>query len=132
MHDPEGWEETSDKPIDSKGTSLNRQSLQCLLNDNNNDEAVERFTCVVISTGHFTKEDNDALADRTFDKYPMVIGRPFGFYLKIDRLESIRGTHTTYSDSLNQVIEWAAGQGYNLIEFDADASVMPGFPVFDW
>jgi len=92
----------------------------------------EDYKVVVLSTAHLTEEDRDALAEAVADGEQMVLQRETGFYLKLypeDTPDNFRHGH---SDSIKNIIRWAHQAGYRMIEFDCDAAVMQGFPVFDW
>lgn len=93
---------------------------------------VEEYKVVALSTGHLTEADRDALADAINDGDHMVLQRESGFFLKLYEENTCLNLCHGHSESIKEIIQWAHKAGYLMLEFDADAMVLPQFPVYDW
>lgn len=95
----------------------------------------ERYLVVAMSTGHLTEADNDVLTAAADDvDESMVMGRDTGFLIKLykDELSEGLNLHHGHSETIKDIIKWAYERGYQMIEFDSGAEVLPQFPTFDW
>jgi len=93
---------------------------------------VETYMAVAISTAHLTQKDIDALGEAAADDGEnMVMARKTGFFVKLyghDQTSNLRHGH---SQTIKDILRWAFGAGWNLVEFDRDADTVDIFPVFD-
>ena len=111
---------------------------------------METYTVLAISTGHITKEDNDAFHSITH-RHPHVHGHPFdnmlmardtGYLMKLYDEAHLNDLVTypepmpeggRFSSALHKIIMYAHSEGHRMIEFDCDGPEYPElFETFDW
>ena len=98
----------------------------------NSPSSPEEYSVCAVSTGHLTQSDRDALKEAALSNDPMIMKRLSGFFVKLYPHDISSNYHQDWSESLKNIICWVHESGYQMIEFDCDAGVLPQFPVFDW
>ncbi len=95
--------------------------------------SIETYKVVAISTGHISERDAKLLTEAAESgEDDMVMARPTGFFIKfVDSPESDDCRHGE-SDEIKNIILWAKAHGFQMIEFDSDATVYDQFPEFHW
>lgn len=112
--------------------SLRHSPIDPLCEEINLGLVEEHYQVAAMSTSHLTEEDRDALIASIEQGEQMVLQRQAGFFLKLYAEGSPENYRHGVSDTLSDIIRWAVQSGYRMIEFDADADVLPQFPVFEW
>jgi len=94
---------------------------------------MEEYKVLAISTCHITIKDSATLNKKSkgLGKH-MILSRDTGWFIKLyEELEY--NLKSEFSPSLIKIITFAHGNGYKMIELDADATEYPKlFEVFDW
>lgn len=110
--------------IDANGIAALRERLA-------NAQAPETYGVMAVSTAHLTMDDHQHLHAQSEDSN-MVMARDTGYFIKLyqdpehnDSLAMNRSAN--YSDTLNELIRFAVRNGYQMIEFDADAHILEEF-----
>lgn len=90
----------------------------------------ESYSTLVLSTAHFTVEDNENL---NVDSH-WIHQTDYGFRIKLHPTLTVRELEqvTTLSDSIKRVFDFALASGYRAVEFDRDADALDELPTFDW
>lgn len=90
----------------------------------------ESYSTLVLSTSHFTVEDNENL---NVDSH-WIHQTDYGFRIKLHPTLTVRELEqvTTLSDSIKRVFDFALASGYRAVEFDQDADALDELPTFDW
>jgi len=98
---------------------------------------METYQVVALSTGHLSAEDIDVLTRLSKDTARnMILGRDTGFIVKLyapdpGEPDPQSNYDQDYSESLVKIVRWATSQGFQMIEFDADAPALSEFPVYE-
>lgn len=93
---------------------------------------VDTYTAVAMSTAHLSEEDKALLSEKAKDpECSRILEREYGFFIKLPGEPTDVGYNLIEgaSHELNRIILWAMGCGFQMIEFDVDASLIEGFAV---
>jgi len=95
-------------------------------------DTIETYTSVVLSTAHLTQDDAELIDSISLEGNEMIFARDAQLFIKLYGGAPALNVRGDYSETLKNIIKWAIGEGYLLIEFDADALYYDLFPTFDW
>lgn len=111
--------------------SLDPKSIDLICEEINLGREEEHYQVVAMSTSHLTEADRDSLLGAVGQRDQMVLQRDTGFFVKLFVDETESNFRHGDSETIKNIIRWAHRSGYQMIEFDCDAAVLPRFPVFD-
>ncbi|WP_138437949.1 DUF5983 family protein [Marinobacter shengliensis] len=96
-------------------------------------KVAETYQVLAVSTGHISEQDNLLLLEAANDPdETMVMGRKTGYFIKLYADDTPLNYRHGHSEALKRLIRLALEAGFQMIELDADASMIDGLDVFDW
>ena len=141
MKRQQDYEHTDSLYTAEQMTGSGQLDMIAQINDTNKTNKMETYTCLALSTGHLTKEDNGLLHSITHRHphaldhlfYGMVMERDESYFIKLYEERYLNEDIPEFSPALNKIIEHAQSEGHRMIEFDRDAEQYPElFEIFDW
>ena len=108
------------------------QQIEVLCEEINKPYADGTYRVIVLITAHLTSDDNEWL-DIQSSVASRIIARSGGYLIKLpsDDVDDFMSDHS-FSENLQQIINWGINAGFGMIEFDCDADIQPHLPVYDW